>query len=276
MRQPLDEPRYGDRRYMPPTNPHPPPQPYQPQDPPAAGLPPAPWHHLGQSPGPDPSFPPPQGSPHSPPPADTERSAAPPSGRRGRGGLLRWLALLAAMMLGLGGLGAWLLLRDTDRDGAEDPVVATQEFLQAVYGDHDSATAASRVCSEARDEAAISTKIDEIRTYQQSYLDPRYTWSSPEVLDETGGLAIVGVTVTMTTGDEKTASLNLSLAVLDKDPHGWWVCNLETVPGQTETPSADNADQADEDPEDGTPNDEDPGDEDLNDEDLNDETEPEE
>lgn len=210
MTQPPDEPLY-DPRPSPDQGPCPPP--YQPPKVPGAA-----WPATPDRPAPAGAHPPVDDYPSTP---------LPPPPRRGR--QLAGLALLLIMVVGIGGIGAWLLLRDPDRDGPEDPVVAVEAFLQAVYRDHDPAVAAGLVCSQARDETALSAKIDEIRSQAEQYPDPDYTWSIPEVVDETGETAIVDVTVTLTTGDERSAQLRVHLTVLDKDPHGWWVCNLDTA-----------------------------------------------
>jgi hypothetical protein len=140
------------------------------------------------------------------------------------------LVLVGVLVLcGGAGVGAWLLTRDPDRTGAETPAGAVQSFLQAVYRDLDPAAAASVVCSEARDEGSLATKIDEIRSYAGTELNPSFSWSEPALVEQTDQLAILAVTVTMTTGDEQTAQQILHVRVLDKAPHGWWVCDLETV-----------------------------------------------
>jgi hypothetical protein len=150
------------------------------------------------------------------------------------------IALAGALVLCAGGgVATWLLTRDTDTDGAETPTLAVESFLQAVYQDMDPAGAAALVCSESRDEGALGTKIDEIRTYRETEVDPSFAWTDPTVVSETEELALVEVTVTMTTGDEKTADQNLRVSVLDKDANGWWVCDLETVDATTEPPAED-------------------------------------
>lgn len=154
-------------------------------------------------------------------------------------------AIAAAGVLVLclgGGVAGWLLfLRDTDRGGAETEVAAVQAFLQAVYHDQDPAAAAALVCSQARDESALSTKIDELRQHEESEVNPRFTWTSPEEVERSEELAVLAVTVTMTTDEEKITSQLLHLSVLDKDPHGWWVCDVEALepPEEPEEPAGD-------------------------------------
>jgi hypothetical protein len=139
-------------------------------------------------------------------------------------------ALAGVLVLCAGiGAGAWLLTRDPDRNGADSPATAVQSFLRAVYQDLDPVAAASLVCAEARDEESLATKIDDIRAYEQTAADPSFSWTSPSVVEERDGLTVLAVTVTMTTEDEQTSAQTLHVSVLDKDPHGWWVCDLETV-----------------------------------------------
>lgn len=171
----------------------------------------------------------PPGSPPGPPGGGY--GGAPPPPPRGRRGLVIGVSVLAAVLvLCLGGAGgAFLLLRDTDTDGAESPTAAVQAFLQAVYRDLDASRAADLVCSEARDESALRAKIEEIAAYQNTYLEPRFTWTSPELVGREGDLAFIETTVTMMTGDEKTSELHLRVSVLDKGSNGWWVCDLTTT-----------------------------------------------
>ena len=146
------------------------------------------------------------------------------------------VVLVAALLLAGGASGAWWLLRDTDRDGAPTAVAAVEEFLRAVYQDQDAAAASALVCSAARDQESLEAKISSIRAYGDTYASPRFTWSEPEVVAESSELTTVAVTVTMATSDEKTADQPLQVSVLDKSPHGWWVCDLRTVPADEGQP----------------------------------------
>jgi hypothetical protein len=146
------------------------------------------------------------------------------------------VVLVAVLLLAGAAFGAWWLLRDTDRNGAPHAVGAVEQFLRAVYQDQDAAAASALVCSEARDEESLEAKISSIRAYGDTYASPRFTWSEPEVVAEASALATVAVTVTMITSDEKTADQLLQVSVLDKSPHGWWVCDLQTVPADEGEP----------------------------------------
>jgi hypothetical protein len=198
--------------------------------------------------------PPGPGSPYQPPGHPAHHAAGSPPGqpprRRRRLPLVAALVLAGVLVLSAGGgVAAWLLTRDGDQDGAETPAGAVQSFLQAVYRDLDPAAAASVVCSEARDEGSLRAKIDDIRSYAETELNPSFSWSEPALVEQTGELATLAVTVTMTTGDEQTAQQTLHVRVLDKAPHGWWVCDLETVTapetqgGDGATPTPGESDQ---------------------------------
>jgi hypothetical protein len=193
--------------------------------------------------------PPPEWYPQPGPPTPPYRpSTGPYPSRRSRHNRRRGLTITLIVLAGLavlcsvGGLTTWLLTRDPDRNGAEDPVLAVQSFLQAVYRDLDAGAAAGLVCDQARDQEALTGKINELRSYQETYASPSYRWSQPAVVDQTDELAVVEVTVTMTTQDEKTSDQRLRLSVLDKGDNGWWICEVQTVaqtdPAATPTPSA--------------------------------------
>lgn len=235
---------------------YPPPEPGDPHPPPADPFyaPPS-WDPPSASPGspyqppgatvPMPAVPgPPAGSPYGPPggppPGPPGASPYPPLGPpppRRRGLLIGLIALVAVLMLSAaGGVTAWLLIRDPDRNGAASPTAAVDSFLQAVYHDQDAERAADLVCSEARDQAALQTKIDELKAYQGTQVSPTFAWTDPAVIEQRDELAVVEVTVTMTTGDEKTADQSLHVSVLDKQDDGWWVCDLAAVDSSA-TPS---------------------------------------
>lgn len=152
--------------------------------------------------------------------------ARPGGGRRRRGLLITGIVLVAVLVLcGGGGISAYLLLRDADGQGADDPKVAVTDFLRAVYTDRDAAAAEKLVCSEARDSAGIGKKVDEVKAYLKKYRDPRFTWAEPTVEDQNSDRAVVATKITMTTGDDQVAEQRLTLTVVHKT--GWWVCEVE-------------------------------------------------
>ncbi|WP_341717987.1 hypothetical protein QQG74_30015 [Micromonospora sp. FIMYZ51] len=145
---------------------------------------------------------------------------------RRRGPLTASLALAVVLLLCAGGgVAAFLTLRNAESgEGAADPSVAVDNFLTAVYQERDVAKAARMVCSAARDQAQIRTKVTEIETYVSTHQNPRFRWDTPTVDNETGDRATVTTTVTVTTADEKIADQNLRFTVIRRS--GWWVCEV--------------------------------------------------
>jgi flagellar basal body-associated protein FliL len=152
-------------------------------------------------------------------------SGAEPPKRR-RTGLWVSLALVITVLLcGGGGVSAFLLLRNAEAgDGAPDPATAVQEFMTAVYRDKNATAASELVCSESRDAKKISSKVAEVKAYDNQYDQPRFAWDDPSVAGETEERATVSVALTMTTQDEKTAQQQLTFTVVKKT--GWWVCEI--------------------------------------------------
>jgi hypothetical protein len=186
------------------------------------------WHtqppeHLGWQHSPPPEAPPgePIWSAAGQPP-EAPAAAAPPS-RRSR--LWISLALAATLLLcGGGALSAYFLLRDADNPGSPDPATAVNRFLDAVYTRQDPAAADELVCREARDEAKLAGRVDEIRAYSDGYQQPVYRWDDPAVSSSGEDRALVSVQLTLTTADEKTAQQDLEFTVIRKT--GWLVCEV--------------------------------------------------
>lgn len=161
-----------------------------------------------------------------PPPVD-----GPHPRRSPRGLVVALIAMVTVLLLGGGGFGAWLLLRDPDRGGAGTAIDAVDSFLRAVYLDRDAAAASSLVCAEARDEESLAAKIETVRAYADTYVSPRFTWSGPAVVDRSEDFVVVRVRIMMVTADERTADQTLDITVLDKgNDSGWWVCDVEAAP----------------------------------------------
>lgn len=162
-----------------------------------------------------------------PPPPETyppyQGTEAP---RRKRGVLVASIALAVILVLCAGGgVAAFLTLRSAETgEGAEEPTVAVEEFLTAVYKDRDAGKASALVCSAARDDGKIAAKVAEVDRYAAGYQNPRFRWSTPRVDNQTGDRATVTTKVTMTTADEKIAELPLRITVVKKA--GWWVCEV--------------------------------------------------
>ncbi|GGM31782.1 hypothetical protein GCM10012279_58310 [Micromonospora yangpuensis] len=136
------------------------------------------------------------------------------------------MVLVATLLLcGGGGAAAFFALRNAENgEGAEEPAVAVESFLSAVYQDRDPAQAAELVCSDARDDEKIAAKVAEVQAYAARYRNPRFRWSSPSVDSQNGERATVSTKLTMTTADEKVAEQNLRFTVVRKA--GWWVCEV--------------------------------------------------
>ncbi|SCL21146.1 hypothetical protein GA0070616_2218 [Micromonospora nigra] len=180
-----------------------------------------------------PATPPPAGRPGEDqaafppaPPGYPPYPGAAPAPKRKRGALIAALALAVVLVLCAGGgVVAFLTLRDAGAgEGAQEPAVAVDQFLTAVYTDRDAGAAAKLVCSSARDEDRIAAKIAEVEKYAQTHRNPRFRWSSPKVDNQTGDRATVSTTVTVTTADEKVADQNLRFTVVQTT--GWWVCEV--------------------------------------------------
>ncbi|MDG4794403.1 hypothetical protein [Micromonospora sp. WMMD1082] len=163
----------------------------------------------------------------TPPPASGYPPHQAPAGPpRKRGALVASIALVVVLLLCAGGgVAAFLALRNTESgEGAQDPSVAVDDFLTAVYQERDAAKAAKLVCTAARDRDKIRAKVAEVEKYVSTYQNPRFRWDTPTVDNETGDRATVTTTVTVTTADEKIADQDLRFTVIRKT--GWWVCEV--------------------------------------------------
>jgi hypothetical protein len=150
---------------------------------------------------------------------------APPEPPRRRGALWVSLALVATLLLcGGGAVSAYLLLRDADNPGSPDPTTAVDRFLAAVYTQQDADAANELVCREARNQAKIADRVQEITTYSGGYPDPVYRWEDPAVSSAEEDRALVSVHLTMSTADEKSAQQDLQFTVIRKT--GWLVCEV--------------------------------------------------
>lgn len=120
--------------------------------------------------------PPPTGGapPGSAPPAGPPAYPSEPQPRKRPAVLIVSLVLAAAVLLcGGGGTAAFLALRNSeDGQGAKEPQVAVDGFLKAVYQERDAEKAATFVCSAARDDEKITTKVAEVQKYVAQYQNP--------------------------------------------------------------------------------------------------------
>jgi hypothetical protein len=191
--------------------------------PPASGYQPAPGYPpAGESPT-TPGYPAQFGYPA---PLDPAQPATPP--KKSRGLMITAIVLgIAVLLCGGGGTAAYLFLRDTsDGQGAESPQVAVNDFLVAVYTEHDAEKAGQLVCSDARNREQLTKKIDEVRAYAEKYKKPKFSWPEPTVAEAKEKRAKVNVTVRITTDDERVAEQPLNFTVIEKT--GWFVCEIQS------------------------------------------------
>jgi hypothetical protein len=140
-----------------------------------------------------------------------------------------WVAValvLTLLIFGGGTVSAYLLLRDAESGrGAPDPATAVDRFMTAVYTQQDPVSAGDAVCREARDANRLKARVDQIKGYANEYDAPSFKWNDPAVQGQTEERATVGVQLTMTTDDEKTAQQQLTFTVIRKT--GWLVCDVQ-------------------------------------------------
>lgn len=135
------------------------------------------------------------------------------------------MAFVATLALcGGGAVSAFYLLRDADNPGSSDPVTAVNRFLTAVYTQQDAAAARDLVCGKSRDEAKLTTRVEQISSYADGYAGPVFRWDDPAVAEQDREQARVDVRVVMSTEDEKAATQDLRFTVVRKT--GWLVCEV--------------------------------------------------
>ncbi|NJC69157.1 hypothetical protein HC031_05410 [Planosporangium thailandense] len=145
--------------------------------------------------------------------------------RRRRALLITSVVLGVVLLLcGGGGVTAYFLVKNIGGSGTATPTAAVDGFLTAVFRDHDVDKANRYVCAESRDKAALGKKIDELRSYEQQYKSPRYTWPTPNVQSRKDKTATLTVPIKITTADERTAEKRLKFVAVDES--GWWVCEV--------------------------------------------------
>lgn len=161
--------------------------------------------------------------PFDPHATETEVLGSPPKHKRPF-----WVVaalVLTLLIFGGGTVSAYLLLRDAESGrGAPDPATAVDRFMTAVYAQQDPRSAGDVVCREARDEDKLQARVDQIKGYANEYDAPSFRWNDPAVSSQTDERATVGVQLTMSTEDEKTAQQQLTFTVVRKT--GWLVCDV--------------------------------------------------
>jgi hypothetical protein len=131
---------------------------------------------------------------------------------------------LVLLLCGLGGTAAYFLVQRVGGSGKASPTAAVEGFLGAVFTKHDVEAANKFVCSESRDKASLSKKISDLRSYEQQYRAPRYSWPQPTVSSRKSDTATVTVPVTVTTADDRVATMKLRFVTVNES--GWWVCEV--------------------------------------------------
>jgi hypothetical protein len=145
--------------------------------------------------------------------------------RRRRALLITSIVLGVVLLLcGAGGTSAYFLIKKVGGTGKATPTAAVDGFLTAVFTDHDVDEANRFVCAAARDKTKLTRKIDELRSYEQKYKAPKYSWPAPKVDERKKDTAIVDVPVTITTADDRVAERQLRFVTVNDS--GWWVCEV--------------------------------------------------
>ena len=177
-------------------------------------------------------YPPSQGypQPYIPPLPDAPQPyqwAPPPEPPKKRRGLLiTILSVVFVLFLAGGGVSAYLLTRDTTK-GQATPQAATDGFLTAIYTNHDANAAAHYVCPQARDNAKLTAKINEIKQRDSQYELPKYTWSTPTVKQDATSADEAHVTLTLTLRTANEQKAEQSLLIVATRHNGWWVCEVK-------------------------------------------------
>jgi hypothetical protein len=193
------------------------------------GYPPGSYPVPGQPTYPQPGYPGQPGYPDQYPtvplPGGPPGYGPPPAPPRKRRGMLITIVLVVTLLLcGVGGTGAYLLLRNLDGKGQASPADAVSGFLTAVFVDNDVEKATKFVCSQARNKASLTKKINELRDYEQKYREPKFAWAAPTVESQTKTSATLLATVRFSTADERVAEKKLKFVTVKKS--GWFVCEI--------------------------------------------------
>jgi hypothetical protein len=176
-----------------------------------------------------PGYPPPADEPQRPSapqsPLQVAPGEAPARPRRRRALLITSIVLGVVLLLcGGGGTGAYFLIKRVNGSGTTTPAAAVDGFLTAVFREHDVEKANKFVCSESRNKAVLGKKIDELRSFEQKYKSPKYSWPTPSVQSRKDRTATLTVPVKITTADERVAEKRLKFVAVDES--GWWVCEV--------------------------------------------------
>jgi hypothetical protein len=135
------------------------------------------------------------------------------------------LIAAAVLVLAGGAVATYLLVGPFGDRGADTPGQAVDGFLTGIYGSHDAQTAGRYVCDRARDDAELDQIVSQVSQQQAGYPGQRTTWTYPPIQPD-GRQATAQVTLTMTTVDERVASRQVNILLVDD--RGWWVCDVHT------------------------------------------------
>lgn len=151
----------------------------------------------------------------------------PPPPKKRRGLMITAIVFGVVLVLCAGGsIAAYFYLKDGGGKGASTAVAAVNDFLVAVYSDHDADKAEKLVCPEARKKSDLTKKINEVKQYKEGHKEPKFTWPEPTVAEQKDDSARLTVKVKVTTDDEKSVEQPLRFVAVKKN--GWFVCEVQT------------------------------------------------
>jgi flagellar basal body-associated protein FliL len=150
---------------------------------------------------------------------------APPKKRRGLKIAAIVLAVVFLLCAGGGTVAYFVLVRNSDHRGADNPSQAVNDFLVAVYADKDVTKANALVCLQARRRDDVTRKVNEVKQIGQQYKEPTFSWDDPTVTETKKDSATVDVKIKISTADEKIAEQALKIIVVRKS--GWFVCEVQ-------------------------------------------------
>ncbi len=133
------------------------------------------------------------------------------------------LGVVVALCLA-GGVGAYVLVQNTQPRGATDPTAAVNGFLGAVFGRHSAEAAAEFVCARNRNPEELTKMVDRITAFEEQFESPRTSWDTPPI-EVTGRNAATTVRLRLTVDDTQVAEERLRLTLVDQG--GWFVCEVE-------------------------------------------------
>jgi len=101
---------------------------------------------------------------------------APPPKKKSKTGLI--IGLVVLVLLAAGGAGAFFLLKPAQTGtGEKDPAAAVQDFLTAVYVNHDPTAAAKAVCAQSLDKNQLTDRINALKAADAKLTRPDYSWT---------------------------------------------------------------------------------------------------